>query len=654
MTKKPIDWVLAYERDLIEKDAARDTMLRYIKKMARTDWEFPAAFKLARPDVRTIRDSTPADAVENASITLSNTHPLWQVKPYSSNIAEYMRTEKLEEVIRCSYRKSNQRGIGTVLFDKARSSILYNMSATRTDDLAQILPKSKSKWTNLQREAWSSGRFIYTPYEPIAVHVEVSPMGTVALCVEEYRRAWDVRRYWEMYADDTAEGKMVQEGLRRMKEKMDEAEGKKKGSSRGMVFIERYFITHEQIARHGRFAADGMALGVPVSGAYQDNVTGDEIIFVDQENAAGFIPWSVRMGGSRIESDPKYQLNPMLAQLYYSNVWETVNIIQSIVLSKPIAELERANEIQYTIDGQRLPENDGVMIGRQGDRVERPPFPQIDPNAFGVVDRLLQSIVRSTGASQLGDINAAKGAAYASLNAVLQVIMGRLDVQRRDIALSCADDVINSLKWVEHNKVPWTGHREQDAKMYGRPVQRGDMIAVTADDFDAYEMDLICDIKPRTPTDFQQQVLTAIQLHDKSPLPWRELLQHLGYENTELLKQQRILEDHEDAEVRAEIDAIMAKRGIIAQAEGQMEARQLMQGGGGAPPGGAPQGPPQQPMTGMPNAGGGLSETAFGPLGNTGMQGMNPAGGGSPASMFQPQLTREAVSGMDKAGRSVA
>ncbi len=73
-----------------------------------------------------------------------------------------------------------------------------------------------------------------------------------------------------------------------------------------------------------------------------------------------------------------------------------------------------------------------------------------------------------------------------------------------------------------------------------------------------------------------------------------------------------------------------------AQAQAQMQAQQ-----------------PQQPTTQPPNPGGGLSETAFGPLGDQGTQGMNPAGGGQPSAEMMPGLTREVVSGVDQNGRSI-
>jgi hypothetical protein len=649
MTKKSREYIYDYEQDLINKDEQRDILFDYIDKMARVDWEFSEAFRLARPDIRTIRDSTPADAVENASIALSNTRPIWTVPPYSSDINEYIQASKLEHAITCNFDKSNTRGTGTVLFDKARSSILYNMIATRTDDLASILPKNRKSWTNLQREAWAAGRFIHRTYKPRGIHVEISDMGMVALLHVEILRAMDVYKYWELFEDSSTEGRMVAEARSRMKTYMDEKKGEG-ASLRSMWFCQYYFIDHNQILRHGHFAPDNSDIYTNAATGYMSGkgVAGyeDDFVFADAENEAGFINWSVRCGGTRIEDNPKYQLNPMLAQLYYSNIWETMNIIQSIVLSKPISELERAVEVQKTMDGQRLPEGDGVILARPTEDVQRLTFPQMDPNTFQIVDRLNQSIVRTTGASALGDVNAAKGSAFASLNAIIQIIMGRLDVQRRDMGLSCRDDALNTLKFVEYNRIPMLLYRQTPNQIQGNKMPIGQQLVITADDFDAYDQEIECEIRPKTPTDFQQQVLTAIQLHDKSPLPWKELLQGLGYKNVDALKQQRILEDFNDAEIQAAMGSIMRK----AELKDQMDAQQAMQASQ-QPPQGQP--PPEQPTTEMPQPGGGLSETAFGPLGNEGMQGMNPAGGGMSPANAMPGLTREAVSGQDARGRSI-
>lgn len=640
--KRKADWIYDYEQDLIDKDSERDKLFDYIDKMAHIDWEFPEAVRQARPDIRTIRDSTPSAAIENASIALSNQTPIWTVPPYGSNLPEYQRANKLEYLIDCNFAKSNTRGTGTVLFDKARSALLYNMIATRTDDLAGILPKDRKSWTALQKNAWSNGRFIHRVYKPKTAHFEISDMGLTALCQVEILRAMDVYNYWELWEDKSAEGKMVAEARRKMKTYMDEMKGEGKNPRR-LWFCQYYYIDHNQVLRHGHFAPDQYDTSTNAASTFMQKKGygefDDDFIFADSENEQGFINWSVRVGGTRIEDNPKYALNPMLAQLYYSNAWETMNIIQSIVLSKPISELERPNEFQATMDGQRLPEQDGIVVGRQGDNIQRLQYPPIDPQAMSVVQLLQQSIVRDTGASALGDINAAKGTAFATLNAVIQVIMGRLDVQRRDMGLSCADDVRNALKWVEHNKVPLLAYRMDGANVMGREQPVGEQLVMTADDFDAYEQEILCDIKPRTPTDFQQQVLTAIQLHDKSPLPWKELLQGLGFKNVDMLKQQRIFEDFEDADIQSAIQSLMAKQ----QMQDQMAMQQQQQAAQAAPP--------QQPMTDMPAPGGGLSETAFGSLGDTGGQMMNPAGGGFSSSNLAPQLTRERVSGMDRSGQ---
>ena len=44
-----------------------------------------------------------------------------------------------------------------------------------------------------------------------------------------------------------------------------------------------------------------------------DDVSDDDIVFADQKNPYGFIPWSVRVAGSRLEDKIEYKVNPMLA-----------------------------------------------------------------------------------------------------------------------------------------------------------------------------------------------------------------------------------------------------------------------------------------------------------------------------------------------------
>jgi len=631
--KRDIEFIRGYERDLIENDRKRNELYNAIWRMTHLQWDFAAEHKEKMKNVRTLVDASPADAVHNAAIALSNTIPRWDIPPYGSSLFDYQRTEKLEHCIDWCFRKMNQRGVGTLLFDKMASSIQYDMIATRIDDL-EFQFKGVKTLSPLQKRARSMGRFIGEVFDARAIHVETT-MGTFACVLRvENQRAWDVYHYWKLYENnDTPEGQRVAAALRRMEEYFN---GRTSTEQRNMRFISFEFVNDDQIMKHGYLTSETQSVEAMDAGSYASSKS--DIVFADEENKLGFIPWSIRMGGSRMEKAPEYRVNPMLAPLHWGNTWETLNVVRSLVMSEPIKRMFEAHQFQETTDGQRLPEsNDGTIVGRRGDRVNNLPPAQLDPNTLNVVQALQQELTRTTGANVLSDVTSAKTTPFATLNAMIQVAMSRLDVNRRDGALSCADDAMLMLRWVEKTGKPLMSYRQKNKTMnvqgYMMQMQQGEQIAITADDFDTEQCEINVEIKPKTPTDWQQQIMSAIQMHDKLQVPLEYLLETLGIENVELLRNQYEDELFHNAEVQAAVQNIALQEAQRAQMQQQ-----------GGQPG-------QEPMAQMPGPGG-ISQGAMGALNGLG-QGVNPAMAGESPQNFMPGMTREMVSGATQGGESI-
>lgn len=636
--RRDFAYIREYERDLIDKDRKRNELYNHLWNMVYMVWDFLPEHKAKMKNVRTLVDTSPSDAVHNAAIALSNTVPRWNVAPYGTSIFEYQRVEKLEHCLATQYRKMNQRGVGTLLYDKMFSSILYDANFTRIDDL-EFQFKGIKTLSPLQRRIRSQGRFLGQVFDPRTIHVETT-MGTFASLLHvENMRAWDVYDYWRLYENsETDEGRRVGAALREMEKQFM---GKTPQQQRDLRFVLFEFINDDQILKHGYFLP---------TGAQTDNTQGNtfttsrnDIIFADEENKLGFINWSVRIGGTRMETAPEYQVNPMLAPLHWGNSWETSNVLRSLVMSEPIKRMFEAHQIQTTMDAQRLPESDdGVIVGQRGDDVKNLPVAQLDPNAMGVVQAIQQEISRTTGANILSDVTSAKTTPFATLNAMIQVAMSRLDINRRDGALSCSDDALLMLRWVDKTKIPLMDYRRynKSAAYGGQQVQMqaGEQITVTADDFDADQCEIEVDIKPKTPTDFQQQILSAIQMHDKLQIPLEYLLENfVGIENVQLLRNQYEDELLKTSQMQTMIQ--VASQQMMQQA--QQAQQQQMQGQPGQNGG--------EPGTGMPQPGGGISQSAMGALG--GGAGFNTAQGGSSPNQFAPGANlREAVSGQTQGG----
>lgn len=632
MAKRSFEWVRGYERDLIDKDEKlRNPLFKSIWNMVNLVWDFDEKTKAKLGNVRTLVETSPANAVQNASIALSNTAPRWEVSPYGSSLFEIQRAENLERCLEWDFYKLNTRGTGTLLYDMARSSIMYDMIAVRVDDLEYQF-KGVKNLSTLQKYIRSKGRFIAQCYDPRSIHLEYS-MGTyTAVLRAEELRAWDVYNYWKMYeGNTTAEGAMVRAALSKMDDKFA---NKKQNEINAMKFVMYEFISHDQILKHGHFI--GNADQGLVNSAVTKESSANDIIFADEDNKLGFINWSIRVGGSRMESEPAYQVNPMLAPLHWGNSWETLNILKSLILSEPVKRmLEEPRELHVTRDGKPLPVNeDGVASGFTGEEIKKLPPSPLDPNAPAVVQTLQEEMVKVTGANILSDVTSAKTTPFATLNAMIQVAMSRLDINRRDMGLASSDIGQLFMRWGDVSKVPLHTYRWGKRRIAGGMLEQnqGEQIVVTSDDYDADFCEINVDIKPKTPTDLQQQILMAIQLHEKLQVPIEYVLQNMvGLDNTELLKNQYQDEMFETTEFQTALQNIATQEAMRIQQQAQQQQMQ------------------QQPAAQPPESGGGISEEAFGSLG--GGQGVNPAMMGASTSNFAPGMTRETITGQTQGGQ---
>lgn len=644
--KRDFAYIRAYEHDLIRKDRKRNDLYNALWNMVYLNWDFLPEHKAKMKNVRTLVDSSPSDAITNASIALSNHIPLWEVSPYSSSLQEFQRTEKLEHCLDTHFRKMNQAGVGSLLYDKMFSSLLYDQIVTRIDDL-EFQFKGVRKLSPLQKRVRAQGRFLGECFDPRTIHTETS-MGTFSTLLHvENMRAWDVYTYWKLYENnETDDGKRVARALAQMDAMFMD---KTPTEVRDLRFVMYEFINDDQILKHGHFKM-GDTLNDP--NLINDNYTSsaNDIVFADSENDLGFINWSVRIGGTRMEKEPAYQVNPMLAPLHWGNTWQTINVVRSLVMSEPISRIFEPHQFQQTQNGQRLPESDdGVIVGQRGDEAHNLPPATLDPQALSIVQNLQQELARTTGVNSLFDISAGTRTSFASINAMLQIAMSRLDRNRMCGELSIQDDALLMLRWVDLTKVPLLSYRRAPKSMTanGQTLQMdvGEQVTITADDFDLDLCEVNVSIKPKTPTDFQQQVLSAIQLHDKMQVPLDYLLEKfVGIENVPLLRNQYEDELLHNAQVQTAIQVMSQQMMAKAQqqmqqdAQAQQQAQQSGNGQGG-------------PMTSMPNAGQGMSQSAMGSLG--GGQGFNPAAGGASTSNFQPGLTRETVSGQTQDGQAI-
>ena len=621
-----VDWYIGLMNELDEEFLPVVRLFDKIDEMVRPQWALPADFTAVVKDVMAIVDTAPSDAINGGAITLSGALPIFSFTPFAPNAADYDRVEKLEDTVSTHFKKSNHRGDGSVMYDIAESSLKYNTICVRTDDLCHILPKDPRKWSTLQKRAWSYGRFIHKPINPKNVKYIHSDLGLTLVGHTETYKVSAIVKYWELYENnDTDEGKRIARALKDLK-----AAAGENINSKDLFFEQTYCIDDDRLMIWGELTAQQDVNA-------DSTVSQDEFVFVDQENNYGFLPWSIRVAGSRLEQDIAYRVNPLLAPLYWSGSWDKLNMAKSIIFSEPIRRARSPRGASFTDSGEppQIDYETGADIAmRKGDDYKTFQPISMDEQALAIVGALESAMNRTTGASMIGDTTKiSSNTPFATYSAMIKVALSRIDKQRHIMAMSCEDMACNMLWWADKTDKPLSSYSVMDKRMRsGKMMARGTKIEITKDDYDLYNLGISAKIKPATPTDAMEQLNSAVILSTKLNVPVSDLLQEMGYENVGLMYERWAKEFMSNAQIQADARGLMAQAEAMAQvnAQQQMQANsQQQQQSQEQPPQGAEQG---------------ISQTSFGALGGMG-EGVNPAMAGMSPTQAAPTMGREQVTG---------
>ena len=630
MIEHKVEWYQGLVDELDEEFKSRNRLFDEIDKMVRPEWSLPDDFTAVIKDVMAIVDTAPSDAINSGAIALSGSLPSFNVTPFMANVAEYDRAQKMEDNLTYHFGAANKRGNGTLMYDIAESSLKYNTICVRVDDLCHILPKGSRRWTPLQRRAWAAGRFLPQAFNPKTVYYLETSYGISVVAHRQSFKVKSIADHWSLYANNsTDEGRRVLAALHKLERDL-EIMDKKKYTLKNVSFLQTYVIDDHKIVVYGALTDSE---GEPIKDM-------DDYVFADQKNEYGFINWSIRVAGSRLEEAMEYRVNPLLAPLYWSQSWDKLNLAKSIVFSEPIRRARNPRGVSITQSGDPPNvdyENGNEINLRVGEDYK--PFQPItmDENALAVINALESAMVRTTGASVLNDTTKiTSNTPFATYSAMIKVALSRLDKQRDIMAQSVTDIASQFLYWVDKTKMPLASYAKAD-KQYrsGTMMPRGSKIETTDEDYDINHLGISTKVIPMTPTDKMEQLNMAVILSTKLNVPVSQALEEIGYENVGLMYDLWAREFLRNAELQAQAAAMLTEAQTTAQLTAQQNA--MPQQEEGMAEGEAP---------GMMGAGGGISDISFGDLG--GSDGMNPSFAGNSPSMGAPSMTREAITGMDR------
>lgn len=615
--------------DMMETDVESYDIFYQVDKMFHGRIELPEQLK-DLDDVRLIKDSSPHDSLYNATVALANSRIDLTVTPLGNAEAEFAHANKMEQALKWNWEKANMRGIGRKMWDIAHSALRYDLCVTRVDDLMFWLPKDKSKWTKANKRAARAGRFLITVIPPHKIHFQSSPTSG-ASCVLSARNLTveEVLDYYESIAGTNKEGQKIKSVVKRIKADMNEKDFK----YTDLRFMLYQYTDDDKRLDYGHFTNDEL-----------EDLTGgseDDYVFIDTENKIPFLNYTFRGGASEVETELQFKYHPMLASAHWHDLWINKILGQTLVYSDIIRRLRETREF-YQGQGatDQTPPDDGTGGAKAlppGVQVVRPNPTMVDPQAIQVIQEMGQSLNQATSASALGNLSRYSNTAFSTMNAIVQVEMGKLNPQRNIIQDTISDQCYLFCEWTKFTKQPLQAWREEDKKIGSMMMPRGQEIQIGEGDYDLYRTFIKCIITPETPTDKMQQ-MNIVRGMVELGMSAQEGLEMLNVPHADLQLDKRSLELLKNGHVQALIGKISQMKAGEAQVYIQGLMMQL-QGG-------------MQPPTGQPQGQG--SQSAQSPYDGLGGAGNDPnAGGGSPIQ-GAIGMGREQMNGTTRTGEDIA
>ena len=350
-----------------------------------------------------------------------------------------------------------------------------------------------------------------------------------------------------------------------------------------------------------------------------------------------FLPWICVAGGETRK--------PLLFSVRKAGLWETTNILKTIVMSKAIATAASPDHIvygpgmddfavDYTVPG-------GVihMPTRAQHQYEKAPDSRLDPQLTEGVDRSEADMSRASVSEVLVTAQPISGEqAYASYNLQVQQALASIG-NIKELGERFFEQLNETMLLIAH----YTG---QDIESY---IGGSKKYVIDSEDIDPDSIQLHVELKTDVPIDRLARINAASQLAGSDiPYSFKQILKDLGDTDPEGTYREWTKEVYDKADIAGRAEFIQAQQSGKIQEMAQQMAQQMMEMQMKQM---AEQQKAQQQGQGQ------NPENALTPRGvdNIEGQGFNPAQGGTPPAMaaeggVNRERAREAI-GMSSVGR---
>jgi len=357
-----------------------------------------------------------------------------------------------------------------------------------------------------------------------------------------------------------------------------------------------------------------------------------------------FLPWVCVAGGTTVDTAPEFQRKPLLFAMKQAGLWETTNILKTIVMSKAIATAAAPEHlfmgpgsedfaVEYTVPGGSISIPTKTLHG-----YEKLPESRLDPKLVEGVDRGEAEISRSTVSDVLVTARPISGEqAYASYNLQVQQALASIG-NIKELGERGLEQLNENVLLIAH----YTG---ENIESY---IGGSKKYVIDSEDIDPDNIELHVELKTDVPIDRLARINAASQLAGSDiPYSFKQILKDLGDTDPEGTYREYTREQYDKADMRGKAEFIYAKQSGKIQEMAQGMAQQMMeqQMQQMAQQQAQQQGPGQNPENVLKTRG----------VENVGGQGFNPAMGGTPPAMateggVNRERARENI-GLESVGR---
>lgn len=608
-------------QEMIAADRERDQMLRAMDDMWHNRWALPnnvAGLKW----IHKVVSSDPHDAIRAGTRVLSSVGPRITVQPLGASAENRAQAEKMERVLSWHFRNASRRRRASVLRDVVLSALLYDEVVAQVVYLPEQVEALKSFKSDSQRleAAKRFGPFAIIVRNPQQVHVRYSDWMPEAVLMKQVMTVQAALDFWGSKAK-----KLGEQAVAGSKFKA----GKKQPEFTHCTVYD--YMDAERRAVWAVLQIDGGTLSEPAGG------DSPAVEILREEHGLGFLPWAAKVGGTTLEEGAGQQRIPLLYSVYQAGQWDTQNIVETLLTSEVIAY---AAAPRLKVEGP----SDSIEVdyGQPGRPAYVPPGHALSPMAPPGMDQSLaiiaQRVAERIGKStvprvlQTGDFPG--GTAFATLNLATQSGIKALAPYKELAEDALAEIFTLMLNWIQHDGGQLEGFVNADGR-------KGEQVVITAKDFDLENMVIDVELTADVPTDRMARINAASMAVRELGYSRERALEQIG--ETDAKEVMRQAEQEEMDELSHEIRK--QRRKALAELEIQEMVKELS-GEGEAEKTSAPAAAGAEPKKSNPIQAAMQNPRLLAKLAQrlglkTGGQGMNPALGGSPAVMANP----EAVAG---------